>query len=363
MSKVSFQKVTKSFGSSTVVQELDIELPDGSFTVLVGPSGCGKTTTLRMLAGLEETTSGRILIGDREVTHLEPKDRDIAMVFQNYALYPHLTVRENIAFPLRAKKQPKKQVYELVEEIADSLGLGQLLDRRPKDLSGGQQQRVAIGRAIIRKPEVFLFDEPLSNLDAKLRVEMRTELLRLQRRLGTTVLFVTHDQEEAMTLSDWIIVMKDGAVAQQDTPHNIYAKPQSSFVASFVGSPTMNLLMGGATGATFTSENGLQLAIDGLVAGDLTVGIRPEDLMLVGADNSASDRARAKVELVELLGPRAIITLNANGHRLTSVVETAQLRDIREGDLVALRVRENTVHQFSNETGDRIDVAAPAAAV
>src|SRR5690349_15281459 len=234
MATVRFSGVNKAYGTTSVVSDLDLELPDGSFTVLVGPSGCGKSTSLRMLAGLETVTSGTISIGDRDVTHLQPRDRDIAMVFQNYALYPHLSVQENIAFPLRATKTPRAQALSRATEIGESLGLGKLMGRKPKDLSGGQQQRVAIGRAIIREPSVFLFDEPLSNLDAKLRVETRTELLRLQRKLGITSLYVTHDQEEAMTLSDRIVVMRDGRIAQAGPPEEVYRRPADTFVATFV---------------------------------------------------------------------------------------------------------------------------------
>ena len=256
MATVRFSSVNKAFGSTSVVSDLNLELPDGSFTVLVGPSGCGKSTSLRMLAGLESVTSGTITIGDRDVTHLQPRDRDVAMVFQNYALYPHLTVRENIAFPLRASRTPRADALKQADDVAESLGLAKLLGRRPKDLSGGQQQRVAIGRAIIRQPSVFLFDEPLSNLDAKLRVETRTELLQIQRRLGITCLYVTHDQEEAMTLSDRMVVMRDGRTAQEGTPLEVYDTPCDTFVAAFVGSPKMNLIEGELTGETFTLSNG-----------------------------------------------------------------------------------------------------------
>ena len=254
MATVRFSSVNKAFGSTSVVSDLNLELPDGSFTVLVGPSGCGKSTSLRMLAGLESVTSGTITIGDRDVTHLQPRDRDVAMVFQNYALYPHLTVRENIAFPLRASHTPRANALKQADDVAESLGLAQLLGRRPKDLSGGQQQRVAIGRAIIRQPSVFLFDEPLSNLDAKLRVETRTELLQIQRRLGITCLYVTHDQEEAMTLSDRMVVMREGRTAQEGTPLEVYDTPCNTFVAAFVGSPKMNLMDGELTGETFTRQ-------------------------------------------------------------------------------------------------------------
>jgi multiple sugar transport system ATP-binding protein len=255
---VRLEKVVKKYGDVGAVHGIDLELQDGKFTVLVGPSGCGKTTTLRMIAGLESVTDGRIFIGDLDVTDLEPKDRDVSMVFQNYALYPHLTVADNIAFPLMARGAKRADVQERIDEVAKALEITQLLGRKPKELSGGQQQRVAIGRAIIRQPKVFLFDEPLSNLDAKLRVEMRTELLRLQRQLGTTAVYVTHDQEEAMTLSDVMVVMRDGVICQQGRPVDVYEYPVDTFVASFVGSPRMNLIKGVTENGTFTFAGGLR---------------------------------------------------------------------------------------------------------
>lgn len=348
MAIVRFEKVSKAFGATHVVKDLDLELPDGSFTVLVGPSGCGKTTSLRMLAGLESVSSGDIYIGDRRVTALDPKERNAAMVFQNYALYPHLSVRENIAFPLRATKVPKADALRRAEEVAGPLGLHGMLDRRPKDLSGGQQQRVAIGRAIIREPSVFLFDEPLSNLDAKLRVETRTELLQIQRQLGITSLYVTHDQEEAMTLSDRMVVMKDGYVAQAGAPHEVYAKPVNTFVASFVGSPKMNLLEGTLGAGTFRS-GAVSLAIEEGGKGEVTLGVRPDDLVL-----TASTAGQAKVMLIELLGPRAIVTLEAQGTHLTSVVTTAELASLSTGSDVELSVRPGAAHLFDSETGERL---------
>ena len=297
MAVVRFANVTKSYGSISVVDDLNLELPEGSFTVLVGPSGCGKSTSLRMLAGLDSVTSGTITIGDHDVTHLQPRDRDVAMVFQNYALYPHLTVRENIAFPLRATKVPRAEARERADAVAGSLGLEKLLERKPKDLSGGQQQRVAIGRAIIREPSVFLFDEPLSNLDAKLRVETRTELLQIQRRLGITCLYVTHDQEEAMTLSDRMVVMRDGRAAQIGTPLEVYDSPVDTFVASFVGSPKMNLLDGELTGESLTLPSGFTLALEQRITrGAATIGVRPAELV-----PTAIDDGNATVKLVELL--------------------------------------------------------------
>lgn len=351
MATVRFSGVNKAYGSTSVVSDLDLELPDGSLSVLVGPSGCGKSTSLRMLAGLETVTSGTITIGDRDVTHLQPRDRDIAMVFQNYALYPHLTVAENIAFPLRANKTPRREALGRAAAVAESLGLSALLERKPKDLSGGQQQRVAIGRAIIREPSVFLFDEPLSNLDAKLRVETRTELAQIQRRLGITSVYVTHDQEEAMTLSDRMIVMRDGRIAQQGTPQEVYAHPADTFVAAFVGSPKMNLLDGTLTRGTFTLADGFAFPVDTDSAeGPLTLGVRPDDLLptVAGAD------APARVALIEHLGPRAIVTVDARGTELTCVVETARLSGITEGTPVGLTVRPGATHLFDTTTGRRI---------
>ncbi|OCB53316.1 sugar ABC transporter ATP-binding protein [Mycobacterium vulneris] len=353
MASVRFSKVGKSYGTMTVVSDLDLELADGTLTVLVGPSGCGKTTSLRMLAGLEEITSGSIHIGDRDVTGLEPKERDIAMVFQNYALYPHLTVRENIAFPLRAKRIPRAEALQRADEIAESLGLGKLVDRKPKDLSGGQQQRVAIGRAIIREPAVFLFDEPLSNLDAKLRVETRTELLRLQRKLGITSLYVTHDQEEAMTLSDRIVVMRDGRIAQAGPPEEVYRRPADTFVATFVGSPKMNLIDGTISNGELRTLSGACIGVGGPDSGTVTIGVRPDDLILAPDTGSEAGEPVASVELVELLGPRAIVTVRAVDLQLTSVVEAASLTDITPGTPVRLSARE--VHRFDVTTGRRLE--------
>jgi multiple sugar transport system ATP-binding protein len=352
MATVRFRGVNKTYGSTGVVSDLNLELPDGSFTVLVGPSGCGKSTSLRMLAGLESITSGEITIGDRTVTNLQPRDRDVAMVFQNYALYPHLTVRENIAFPLRAAKRPRAAALKRADEVAESLGLGELLGRKPKDLSGGQQQRVAIGRAIIREPSVFLFDEPLSNLDAKLRVETRTELLQIQRRLGITCLYVTHDQEEAMTLSDRMVVMRDGRSAQEGTPFEVYSEPADTFVAAFVGSPKMNLIDGELSNGTFSTATGLRLAVGHTgTTRAVTLGVRPDDLIPAAIDDQRPD---ARVKVIELLGPRAIVTLDAGGTELTSVVEASRLSDLREGVPVTLQVRPNAAHLFDAKTGRRI---------
>ena len=351
MATVQFSGVNKAYGTTSVVSDLDLELPDGSFTVLVGPSGCGKSTSLRMLAGLESVTSGTISIGDRDVTHLQPRERDIAMVFQNYALYPHLSVAENIAFPLRATKTPRGEALTRAREIGESLGLGKLMGRKPKDLSGGQQQRVAIGRAIIREPAVFLFDEPLSNLDAKLRVETRTELLQIQRRLGITSVYVTHDQEEAMTLSDRMVVMRDGQIAQQGTPQEVYARPVDTFVATFVGSPKMNLIDGEMADGILTLPGGVTVPLGQVGArGPVTVGIRPDDLVPTVSEGDSG----ARVTLIEHLGPRAIVTIDAHGAPLTSVVETARLSGITEGTRVDLAARPGAAHFFDTHTGQRL---------
>jgi len=351
MARVTFDNVVKSYGDVSVVKGLNLDLPDGAFTVLVGPSGCGKTTTLRMIAGLEEVTSGSIRIGNTDVTRLEPKDRNIAMVFQNYALYPHLTVRENLAFPLRAVRVNHAEALQRAEVVAETMGLTTLLDRKPKDLSGGQQQRVAIGRAIIREPAVFLFDEPLSNLDAKLRVEMRTELLQLQRRLGITSLFVTHDQEEAMTLSDFIVVMRDGEIAQQGKPKDVYDRPNSTFVAAFVGSPKMNLLEGTISAGKFVSNSGLALAVSGAPAGKIILGVRPDDIILEVGGKSVS---RGRIGVIELLGPRAIVQVDASGQSLTAVVEASRMEGIVEGAEVGISIRGGSHHLFDVETGLRV---------
>jgi multiple sugar transport system ATP-binding protein len=348
MGTVTLKDVHKAYGTTTIVERLNLDFPDGSFTVLVGPSGCGKSTTLRMIAGLESVTSGTIDINDADVTLLEPRDRNIAMVFQNYALYPHLSVLENIAFPLRATKTNRVQARERAQEIAESLGLGHLTHRKPKDLSGGQQQRVAIGRAIIREPAVFLFDEPLSNLDAKLRVETRSELLAIQRRLGITAIYVTHDQEEAMTLSDRMVVMRDGKVAQVGTPGEVYASPNSVFVATFVGSPKMNILPGTLASGTFTSEVGASWPLPSTHSGAVLVGLRPEDVLV-----SLDPEGHATIEQIELLGPRAVVTLALGDTTLVSVVEAGPLAVLSRGARVSLGFVPGAAHLFDATTEER----------
>src|SRR5512144_1397414 len=289
MSEVALRSVVKRFDDVEAVRAIDLDIPDNEFVVLVGPSGCGKSTTLRMIAGLEEVTSGNISIGGEVVNDLPPKDRDIAMVFQNYALYPHMTVYDNMAFGLKMRKFPKPEIEKRVREAADILGIQELLKRKPRQLSGGQRQRVALGRAIVRHPQVFLFDEPLSNLDAKLRVQMRVELKKLHERLGTTAIYVTHDQVEAMTLGDRVVVMRDGRVQQVGDPMELYNSPANRFVAGFIGSPAMNF----APVRIVAEKDGLWVIGDGIrlkvpmpltnrlgpyAGSDVTMGIRPEDL-------------------------------------------------------------------------------------
>jgi multiple sugar transport system ATP-binding protein len=293
MASITFEHVTKQFDETTAVDDLNIAVADGEFLVLVGPSGCGKTTALRMLAGLEDISSGRILIGDRVVNNVAPGARNVAMVFQSYALYPHMTVRDNLAFSLRNYKVPKAEIERRVEQAAEILELSQLLKRKPKQLSGGQRQRVALGRAIVREPDAFLMDEPLSNLDAALRVQTRAEILKLQKRLRTTTIYVTHDQVEAMTMGDRIAVMSKGVLQQIGSPEELYTQPANTFVATFIGSPSMNLIPSGVLG----------LGRDGALA-----GFRPEHVQLGNARPDAASY-QAQVEVVEYLGDEQLAHL------------------------------------------------------
>jgi multiple sugar transport system ATP-binding protein len=339
MAEIVMDEVTKRFADGTeAVKQMSLDVADGEFIILVGPSGCGKSTALRMIAGLEDITDGQVRIGDEVVNEKAPKDRDIAMVFQNYALYPHLTVRDNMAFPLRLAKMPKEEIDRKVEEAARTLDLTQHLDRRPANLSGGQRQRVAMGRAIVRDPKAFLMDEPLSNLDAKLRVQMRTEVSRIQSRLGTTTVYVTHDQTEAMTLGDRVAVMRSGLLQQVGAPGELYANPVNLFVAGFIGSPSMNFMPGELSGDTVKTPLGdlrLPDSVRGAVGSTdggrhVIVGIRPEsfeDAGLVGGD--ARDRGmtfRAKIDLVEQLGAEqyAYFQLEHEG------VQSDELRELAE---------------------------------
>jgi multiple sugar transport system ATP-binding protein len=311
MTAVTLHEVTKTYGEASVIEGLNLEVRPGEFMVLVGPSGCGKSTVLRMIAGLEEVTAGRVSIGDRIVNDVAPRDRDIAMVFQNYALYPHMTVRENLEFGLQMRRTDPGETRRRVAEAAAALGLSELFDRRPAQLSGGQRQRVAVGRALVRKPAVFLFDEPLSNLDAKLRVQMRAEIKDLQRRLGTTTVYVTHDQVEAMTLGSRIAVMRDGRIQQIGAPLEIYGRPANLFVASFIGSPPMNLLEARVEpGGAASLRDGRRVPLpspDGLEPGRAVIlGIRPENVFEVPG-RTPSATLPLDVEFVELLGDEVIV--------------------------------------------------------
>lgn len=349
MSAVELRGITKAFGGNTVVDGLDLELPDGSLTVLVGPSGCGKSTTLRIAAGLEAADSGSVLIDGRDVTAEAPRDRDVAMVFQNYALYPQLSVAGNIGFPLRNARVPKDEVTQRVRQAADRVGITALLDRKPRQLSGGQQQRVAIARALVRTPSLFLFDEPLSNLDAKLRVELRSEIRRLQQDLGITALYVTHDQEEAMTIADQLVVLDGGRIAQRGTPAELYGSPATTFVAGFIGSPSANLLTGSARDGVFTSGG---VVWPSTAVGDVTIAVRPEDVLI---EPAAAESADGTVELVELLGPRYVVIVTVGEHRLTAVVEAAAWGStLTPGAPVSVRVRPGRAHVFSTGDGQRV---------
>lgn len=327
MSGVKIEKVTKSYGRLEVVHGIDLEVDEKEFVVLVGPSGCGKSTTLRMIAGLEEITSGEISIDGRVVNRVAPKDRDVAMVFQNYALYPHLKVFENIAFGLRIRKEPKEHINKTVEEVSEILGLTPYLDRRPAELSGGQRQRVAMGRAIVRQPKVFLFDEPLSNLDAKLRTQMRAEIKRLHKRLGATSVYVTHDQVEAMTLADRIVVMNDGNIEQVGTPMDLFTNPANTFVASFIGSPPMNQMPAQITSSAegfkaTAKEFSIALPESARVeeGQQVVVGVRPEHLS-VNAGNGAS-AIPISLDLVEPLGSEALLHASVGEHPMVIKAET-----------------------------------------
>ncbi|WCS22628.1 sn-glycerol-3-phosphate ABC transporter ATP-binding protein UgpC [Methylobacterium sp. NMS14P] len=351
MASVGIREVRKAFGSTNVLHGVSVDIRDGEFVILVGPSGCGKSTLLRMIAGLENISGGEIRIGERVVNDVPPKERDIAMVFQNYALYPHLTVRENMAFSMRIRKAPASEIDLRVNKAAQILGLSQLLDRYPRQLSGGQRQRVAMGRAIVRDPQVFLFDEPLSNLDAKLRVAMRTEIKELHQRLKTTTIYVTHDQIEAMTMADRIVVMHDGVVEQIGPPLELYDRPDNLFVAGFIGSPAMNFVPGQvrANGRlSFVTETGMTIPLadapSGVEGRPLILGVRPEHFDL------APDGITAEVVVVEPTGSETMLAVRAGGQDLTCVLRE-RVRE-RPGETVALR--PNRVHFFDAGTGRRL---------
>ncbi len=358
MATVTFEHVTKKYGDVVAVDDLNLAIQDGEFMVLVGPSGCGKTTSLRMIAGLEDISIGDLKIADRVVNEVPPKDRDIAMVFQSYALYPHMTVRDNLAFGLKLRKVDKKEIERRVNDAAGILDLGKYLDRKPKELSGGQRQRVALGRAIVREPAVFLMDEPLSNLDAKLRVQTRAEIARLHQRLRTTIVYVTHDQVEAMTMGQRIAVMSQARLQQVGAPQDLYDHPNSKFVAGFIGSPSMNFvnveLSGSGESATLTGP-GLTIplppafreAAAGVSGKSFIVGIRPEHLDVVAGPGQAAI-AQAKADVVEYLGNEELLHVGVAGTDIVAVVSSD--RRVRPGDVVTLHIPLEKMHLFDAST-------------
>ncbi|WP_067884577.1 ABC transporter ATP-binding protein [Nocardia vaccinii] len=361
MATVTFDHATRVYpgAAKPAVDALDLEIADGEFLVLVGPSGCGKSTSLRMLAGLEDVDGGRILIGDNDVTNAEPKQRDIAMVFQNYALYPHMTVAENMGFALKMAKVAKAEKEQRVREAAKLLDLEQFLDRKPKALSGGQRQRVAMGRAIVRQPQVFLMDEPLSNLDAKLRVQTRTQIAQLQRRLGTTTVYVTHDQVEAMTMGDRVAVLKDGLLQQCATPRDLYRNPANLFVAGFMGSPAMNLFTLPLTdGAAQLGGHALQVprTVADAVNGDVVVGIRPEHFEFTESGKGIA----MEVDVVEELGSDAYVygralNENSSGAEESIVARVDWRNPPTKGDKLSLTADPENVYFFAPEAGKRLN--------
>ena len=358
MASVTYENAERLYPGQDkpAVDDFNLEITDGEFMVLVGPSGCGKSTSLRMLAGLEEVTNGKIHIGDRDITNLPPKDRDIAMVFQNYALYPHMSVADNMAFSLKMAKVPKEDRNKRVQEAAKLLDLEDYLDRKPKALSGGQRQRVAMGRAIVRQPQVFCMDEPLSNLDAKLRVSTRTQIAALQQRLGITTVYVTHDQVEAMTMGDRVAVMKDGILQQVDTPLNLYDRPKNLFVAGFIGSPAMNLVeakAGEGSARIGEYEMPVDRGASSKMQGAITVGVRPEAWRIVSKEEGGMP---VKVTVVEELGADAFVygTSGADEISRDIVVRIDARRNLAKGETIYVTMDPDHVHVFDTESGARL---------
>jgi multiple sugar transport system ATP-binding protein len=364
MAKVTLRNVVKQYGSVKAVDDLSIEIQDREFAVLVGPSGCGKSTALRMVAGLETISSGEICIGDTLVNELPPRDRDVAMVFQNYALYPHMNVRENMGFGLKIRKLSQAEIDVRVQEASDILGLNELLDRKPKELSGGQRQRVAVGRAIVRKPKVFLFDEPLSNLDAKLRVAMRAEISKLHQRLGATMIYVTHDQVEAMTMADRIFIMSKGILQQSGAPIEVYSQPANRFVAGFIGSPAMNFLDARIipdAGALFIDGGTFKIAVprafrthlEAYAGKEVVFGVRPEDIYLHESGGDTGDGVSAKAEVIELLGSEIFAHLTCGAHTLVARMAVPE-QPISAGEAIEIDFRMAKTHVFDKESSRTI---------
>ncbi|WP_034917865.1 sn-glycerol-3-phosphate ABC transporter ATP-binding protein UgpC [Erwinia sp. 9145] len=356
MARVEMVGVAKRYGKQTVLQPLDLTIPDGSFTVLVGPSGCGKSTLLRLLAGLDTLSDGAILLDDRQINDLDPADRDIAMVFQSYALYPHLTVAENLAFHMKVRRVKREERQSKIARVSEILGISTLLNRYPRALSGGQRQRVAMGRAMVRNPQVFLFDEPLSNLDAQLRMELRAEIKALHQRFGTTMVYVTHDQVEAMTLADRIVVMRDGVIVQQGAPLEIYDRPVNTFVARFIGSPPMNLLAGAfeaRDGQPGVNCNGLWFALpdrwhNAVREGTVTVGLRAQDFALT----AEAGQPQATVQLLEVTGESSLLHVDWQGFVLH--VQFAGRIDVQPGQRIPLSINAEKLHLFDAQSGERL---------
>ena len=351
MAKINLKNLQKSYGKTKVIHDLSVDIKEGELVVIVGPSGCGKSTLLRMVAGLEDINSGSILFDNKEVNDLEPRERNIAMVFQNYALYPHMTVFQNMSYSLKILKIPKDEINSRVQKAAEILELGELLERRPSQLSGGQRQRVAMGRAIVRDPVAFLFDEPLSNLDAKLRVQMRLEIKKLQTQLKTTSLYVTHDQVEAMTLADRMVVMNEGNVEHVGTPLEVYTKPKTLFTAQFIGSPAMNILKGECQSSQINLSSGAKLKTNSKHNGRVNVGLRPEDFTI-----NEKGPIKLNVELVELIGANTLIhgrLENSNEILVASIAGVISESEI--GNQINLSFDENKLHLFNVNSNQRIN--------
>ena len=352
MSEVSIAKVRKSFGSVDVIRDIDLKVSDGEFLVLVGPSGCGKSTLLRMIAGLEVQTSGSISIGGRVVDDVTPRERNIAMVFQSYALYPHMTVAQNMGFSLRLAGLPKAKIQAAVQEAARMMHLEDYMDRRPSQLSGGQRQRVAMGRAVVRNPDVFLFDEPLSNLDAKLRVQMRAEIKALHQKVGQTSIYVTHDQVEAMTLADRIVVMNKGHIEQEGSPLELYRKPRNTFVAGFIGSPNMNFVEGRLRGSLVELDDGSTINLGTRYAAPdealVTLGLRPEHLRV-----SANGQITGHASVVEPMGAQTIVSFTHGTGSLLALVDGETV--VKVGDAFGVDIEPEHLHLFARESGERLE--------